>query len=123
MTEKNLIEYTSPGEKEKKIGYKPNYDEMIEKSSCEEEAEAWRRVKNLPYEFAFACRFVGSYKNKCGHWVIIQHSLMTVRLLKDSTMNLLRNARKDFVQDVPSTLADKGNYHEREEKSSLFLLT
>lgn len=73
MTEKNLVEYSLPGEKEKKIGYKPNYDEMIEKSSCEEEAEAWRRVKNLPYEFAFAFRFVGSYENKCGHWVIIQH--------------------------------------------------
>lgn len=51
------------------------------------------------------------------------HSLMTVRLLKDSIMNLLRNARKDFVQDVPATLTDEENYHEREEKSSLFLLT
>lgn len=73
MTEKNLVEYSLLGEKEKKIGYKPNYDEMIEKSSCEEEAEAWRGLKNLPYDFAFAFRFVGSYKNKCGHWEIIQH--------------------------------------------------
>lgn len=66
--------------------YVPNYEMLIANSSCEEEADAWRKAESFHTEFTW--NMVVAMKMACGHWEVFQSSVNEYNPL-DETLELL----------------------------------